>query len=140
MPHHLRYQSQNWATHHITSRCRRARYAACEGGTTLAVCTIDDGNTENGLCNMAGNVYEWVQDEWHDNYEGAPENGHGWCTGDCPINADDQNYDANNQVNHVIRGGAWDYEESFIRSTYRSYAAPQTPYIRAGGRLARSIQ
>jgi formylglycine-generating enzyme required for sulfatase activity len=31
-----------------------------------------------GLYDMAGNVWQWVEDPWHDNYEGAPMDGTAW--------------------------------------------------------------
>src|SRR5262245_22588978 len=46
-----------------------------------------------GLYQVHGNVYEWVQDCWNRNYEGAPSDGSAWLTGDC--------------ARRVMRGGSW---------------------------------
>ena len=48
-----------------------------------------------GLHDVHGNVWEWVQDCWHGNYEGAPSDGSAWASGDCSV--------------RVLRGGAWNY-------------------------------
>ena len=34
-----------------------------------------------GLYDMHGNVLEWVEDCWHENYEEAPRDGAEWITG-----------------------------------------------------------
>ena len=88
---------------------------------------------------MAGNVYEWVQDVYTNTYAGAPNDGSGWCTGTCPENASDPNYNASDSANRVFRGGSWNYNSSYIRSAARINASPSYPSIGFGGRLARSI-
>jgi len=58
-----------------------------------------------GLYDMHGNVWEWVQDEWHDSYEGAPTDGSAWEDG--------------SGANRVIRGGSWYYDAGNCRSANR---------------------
>jgi len=57
---------------------------------------------------MHGNVWEWVQDEWHDTYDGAPADGSVWEDGVGAF--------------RVFRGGSWIRDargcQSAIRSSY----------------------
>ncbi|MBD2261107.1 formylglycine-generating enzyme family protein [Pseudanabaena sp. FACHB-2040] len=67
-----------------------------------------------GLCGMHGNVYEWCQDYWHGNYEGAPTDGSAWL-----------GQDEDTERVRVRRGGSWyDYPRS-CRSAYRSRNYPR---------------
>ncbi|MBL8695349.1 MAG: SUMF1/EgtB/PvdO family nonheme iron enzyme [Planctomycetes bacterium] len=59
----------------------------------------------HGLFDMHGNVWEWCSDEWHDNYDGAPTDGSGWC-GDA-------------SVVRVIRGGSFSFPARRARSAAR---------------------
>ena len=61
---------------------------------------------EFGLCDMHGNVWEWCEDDWHENYEGAPTDGSAWRS------------EFNNIK--VLRGGSWDTDPAFCRSAFRS--------------------
>ena len=58
-----------------------------------------------GLHNMHGNVAEWVQDCYHNSYEGAPTDGSARTSEDCS--------------RRVIRGGSWDDLMWFLRSASR---------------------
>jgi formylglycine-generating enzyme required for sulfatase activity len=60
-----------------------------------------------GLCDMHGNVLEWCQDRFHNNYEGAPEDGSAWL----------QDFSAN--PTRMIRGGSWGSYPRSCRSAYR---------------------
>ena len=63
-----------------------------------------------GLYDMEGNVYEWVQDCWNNSYVGAPTDARAWTSGDCGL--------------RVVRGGAWGYGPSLLRSASR-HALPR---------------
>lgn len=77
-----------------------------------------------GLYDMSGNVWEWVADNYHASYQGAPSNGRAWYGKDKA---------------RVLRGGAWDDEKEFSRSTvrYRKEALFRNNYD--GFRLARVL-
>ena len=62
-----------------------------------------------GLYDMHGNVWEWCQDHWHDNYKGAPIDGSVWIS----------NKESNNE--RLLRGGSWDYGPEGCRSACRNY-------------------
>jgi formylglycine-generating enzyme required for sulfatase activity len=60
-----------------------------------------------GLYDMHGNVWEWVQDVVHDNYEGAPLDGSAWETG-------------GDAARRILRGGSWLYNPRYLRSALRN--------------------
>ena len=79
-----------------------------------------------GLYDMHGNVFEWVEDDWHDNYDGAPDDGRVWV--DKPRGA-----------NRVIRGGSWSIDAPGCRSAFRYFRWPGYRDFYVGFRLSRSV-
>jgi formylglycine-generating enzyme required for sulfatase activity len=77
-----------------------------------------------GLHDTVGNVYEWVQDCWHENYAGAPEDASkAWEEGgNCNL--------------RVIRGGSWYDRPRYVRSAYRGGNGPDYRGSGLGFRLA----
>ncbi len=78
-----------------------------------------------GLYQMHGNVWEWVADHWHDNYEGAPIDGSVWQGGDASY--------------RVLRGGSWFNYPQFLRSANRYRIQPDLRVNSIGFRLARTL-
>ena len=81
-----------------------------------------------GLHDMHGNVYDWCQDHWHDNYEGAPTDGSAW------IEPDD-----NDNRYRVRRGGSWILNPRICRAAYRFDFNPRDRYNDNGLRLSCSL-
>lgn len=64
-----------------------------------------------GFHDLHGNVWEWCEDVWHNNYNGAPKNGSAWIEGQY-------------QKYRVVRGGQWNNLDVNCRSASRSYNVP----------------
>lgn len=80
-----------------------------------------------GLYDMSGNVWEWVEDVYHDNYQGAPADGSAWAQ---------QGFDNN----RVLRGGSYDDNAEDALATFRTSSRALAPYPTFGFRVAMTPQ
>jgi formylglycine-generating enzyme required for sulfatase activity len=78
------------------------------------------------LYDMHGNVWEWVEDDWHDTYKGAPNDGRDWI--DKPRGS-----------GRVMRGGCWGLDAHDCRSAARIGYRPDFRDNAVGFRLSRSV-
>lgn len=83
-----------------------------------------------GLYDMHGNVWEWTQDEAHDNYEGAPLDGGAWEDGSMSGGDPDR---------RMVRGGAWLYPPRYVRSAARNGFSALLSNDVVGFRVARRL-
>ncbi len=80
------------------------------------------------LYDMAGNVWQWVEDCYHENigYLGAPNDGSAWTeSGNCVL--------------RVLRGGNWYATAKFARSAKRDNFYPNAQTNGLGFRVARRL-
>ena len=78
-----------------------------------------------GLYDMAGNVLQWVEDCYHENYTKAPVDGSAWTAGTC--------------YTRVQRGGSWYNSTYYLRSATRYSNAPNFHGLNVGFRIARAL-
>lgn len=116
-----RNQRYPWGNEEPT--CERAVLKGCAGGT-MPVCSKPAGNSAQGLCDMAGNVWQWVQDVWR-SYAFAPKDGSA--------------IDGEGSV-RMFRGGSFRDEagSGYFRTDYRGYDFSVNRRAHFGFRLARS--
>ena len=123
---------------------------ACRAGTTTRYYFVDDGlrledyawygedwnsgsthpvgqkkPNPGGLYDMYGNVYEWCQDRWHDDYDGAPSDGSAWESGSNSY--------------RVLRGGSWNRYAVRCRSAFRHSGDPGYCGKNLGFRVLRKL-
>lgn len=65
-----------------------------------------------GLYDMSGNEWEWVEDCWHSDYNGAPTDGSAW-----------KSEGGGNCSKRVLRGGSWFDDSRNVRAASRNYGA-----------------
>ena len=98
-------------------------------------CGVDDhwdvcsrspwGDSEQGLCDLAGSVWEWVQDWYHASYIDAPDDGSAWESGGGAA--------------RVVRGGSCGNNHETLRAANRDYSEPVNAILGLGFRCARDL-
>jgi formylglycine-generating enzyme required for sulfatase activity len=99
--------------------------AGCRDGFSYTAPVGSFRPNQFGLFDMHGNVWEWVEDCWNENYETAPGNSKAWIAGDCS--------------SRVVRGGSWNSDVTKLRSAARGWNDPGGRNRSIGFRVARDL-
>ncbi len=95
----------------------------CGRRSTWPVCSKPKGNSAQSVCDLAGNVWEWVEDVYAESYAGAPTDGSartgGWSY-------------------RVFRGGCWYNTAGVLRAAFRRWNPAGLRNYFLGFRPARS--
>jgi iron(II)-dependent oxidoreductase len=97
--------------------------AVMNTNSTMPVCSKPKGNTAQGLCDMAGNVWQWGQDKYQDSYKGTPVDGSAF---------------EGSGSYRVVRGGSFSNDFArLLRADGRCISDPGTRIGNVGFRLVR---
>ena len=79
-----------------------------------------------GLYDLQGDVWQWLEDCYHDNYEGAPTDGSPWTAGKCSY--------------RVLRGGSWYSAPELLRSGHREWRSKDNRSDNRGFRVRKNAR
>lgn len=78
-----------------------------------------------GLHDMHGNIWEWCEDSFSGDYQGAPDDGSALINEKFP--------------NRICRGGSWYNSTEQLRSAARNWSSPDIASFFTGFRVARTL-
>ena len=115
--------------------CARGRFQdhpdqgqSCSPQVETIPCSTPAGNDAWGVCDLVGNVWEWVEDDFHSSYVGAPVDGAAWV-------------DSPRASHRVLRGGGFQSDPWFdnVQGAYRNGSYEASDYNGdAGARCCRT--
>ena len=112
-----------------SSQCGYANgtVASCDDGVERTAPVGSYAPNAFGLSDVLGNVWEWTDDCWHEDYAGEPpDDGRAWTrAGDCG--------------RRVLRGGSWYNLPRSLRSAARPWNLAGTRDAFTGFRVARTL-
>jgi len=122
-----------------TGACIDTRQANYDGNFAFDGCATNTGVARGrttpvgsfepnafGLYDMAGNVYQWVEDRYANDYASAPSDGSAATLGEAG-------------GKRVLRGGSWYGNPHWMRSAYREGYRPEKKDSDIGFRVARAL-
>ena len=132
-PSNCKAQSRKYPWGNETATCDLAVMNGCDGDTQPVCSRSPAGDSPYGLCDMAGNVWEWTADWYGSDYYCAgsgADTSSPWtdCTacGSWPgsPNAWSNPFGTISGSYRVSRGGSFDYFDYLLRVSFRGYGGP----------------
>ena len=102
------------------------RYSNCRDGYVFTAPVASFLPYAFGIHDMIGNVFEWLEDCFHDSYDGAPADGSAWVAGTC--------------TQRSARGESWSSTPRNLRAGWRERDEPDFRYVGIGFRVSATLQ